>query len=63
MPQHTDEITGLTDAGVTAARAQYGANVQAIKNKTGLFAALQNIVKEPMFILLGCRQHHLFYYG
>ena len=52
MPLHNNEITGLTDAGVAAARAQYGANVQVVKNKSGLLASLKDIVKEPMVILL-----------
>jgi Ca2+-transporting ATPase len=52
MAEQNNEITGLTDAEVTAARATYGANVQVMKNKAGLLASLKDIIKEPMLILL-----------
>ena len=52
MTEQDNEIAGLTEAEVTASRAEYGANVQVMKSKTGLLASMKDIVKEPMFILL-----------
>jgi P-type Ca2+ transporter type 2C len=52
MALNDNEIVGLTDTQVIAARKQYGTNAQEIQSKAGFWEALKNVVKEPMFILL-----------
>jgi P-type Ca2+ transporter type 2C len=47
-----NEITGLTDLEVIAARKQFGYNEQDLKKNDGFITALKEVVKEPMFILL-----------
>jgi Ca2+-transporting ATPase len=52
MPANTYHIRGLSDAEVTASRNKHGSNAIRTKKNGGLIAALADLVKEPMVILL-----------
>ena len=52
MPAEKYKMEGLTEQEVLAARELYGSNMQDLKNDNGWIAALKDIIKEPMFMLL-----------
>ncbi|MBK8610748.1 MAG: cation-translocating P-type ATPase [Chitinophagaceae bacterium] len=52
MDTNNKDFSGLADQDVLRSRAQHGANVQDLEDKSGFFIAVKDVVKEPMFILL-----------
>jgi Ca2+-transporting ATPase len=52
MALQNQEMNGLSDAEVVAARNQFGENKPDLKKNEGFMAALKDIVQEPMFMLL-----------
>ena len=52
MEPNNFNIKGLTQEQVLDARKKYGSNQLAYKKENGFLAALINVAKEPMVILL-----------
>ena len=46
------DIKGLTNGQVILAREKHGQNALNYKRENGVFAAIKNLAKEPMIILL-----------